>query len=126
MEEYPRKLRKHKELVVLAVCALMFLIGLPCITQVIVLQYDVVNFTNVNQSKNLNQIVKNQSFSLHVLLTTARRLSLDTFRFFITGTTTTIFSHQQTMRLSLVVSLHDSLYQIFVTYGDDLHFSRHC
>eukprot|EP00112_Aurelia_sp_Birch-Aquarium-sp1_P018184 Seg4302.1 transcript_id=Seg4302.1/GoldUCD/mRNA.D3Y31 product="Sodium-dependent dopamine transporter" protein_id=Seg4302.1/GoldUCD/D3Y31 len=33
MEEYPRKLKKHKELVVLAICTLMFLIGLPCITQ---------------------------------------------------------------------------------------------
>ena len=34
IEQYPDRLRRYRELVVLAVCVTMFLVGLSCITQV--------------------------------------------------------------------------------------------
>ena len=34
IEQYPDRLRRYRELVVLAVCVAMFLVGLSCITQV--------------------------------------------------------------------------------------------
>ena len=34
IEKYPKKLRPYKELVVLAVCFVLFLLGIACVTQV--------------------------------------------------------------------------------------------
>lgn len=38
IDKYPKKLRPHKELVVFAVCLILFLLGICCITQVIYLK----------------------------------------------------------------------------------------
>ena len=35
VEEYPKQLTRYKELVVLVVCLVLFLLGVSCVTQVI-------------------------------------------------------------------------------------------
>lgn len=53
IEEYPNYLHHYRELVVLIICTIMFVLGLPCVTQVS-MTYMVVEVKNVwYKSKNM-------------------------------------------------------------------------